>query len=397
MRYDVFRLTILATVFMISIGACGSPFSGPLFNDDGAGGGASIGSAGHSATASSTTGATSATGTTATGGTGGSGTGGSGGAPPCLEGCLKAPDPCHASPGACVNNACVFPPTPDGTACDDGDPCTTGDACQAGVCVGTPKTCNAPPPPTCQGSTSLVTYDDAGWCTSQGTCAYQSHVVSCLSCASGVCSQDPCAGIVCNAPPGPCYMSPGACSQGSCSYTYKTSGTACDDGNACTSNDTCNAGVCTGVPKVCTTPPPATCADPNTMETYNTQGTCSGGTCGYAPIYTSCTWGCGNGKCLPPPQCRDGIQDGSETDVDCGGGSCPRCAYYKRCSQHYDCEGDWCRYNGSPYNTCSPQCQSSPECVGGGGCCCMFPGIVQPYDYQCNTANGCAAMGGTCL
>lgn len=48
-------------------------------------------------------------------------------------------DPCtaeHRDP----TGQCVFPPAPDGTACDDHDVCTTQDQCLGGVCGGTPTT-----------------------------------------------------------------------------------------------------------------------------------------------------------------------------------------------------------------------------------------------------------------
>ncbi len=40
--------------------------------------------------------------------------------------------------------------------------------------------------------------------------------------------------------------------------------------------------------------------------------------------------------------CADGTPDGSETDVDCGGG-CPACGDYKNCSNPSDCSSGYCR------------------------------------------------------
>src|SRR5829696_8873803 len=37
------------------------------------------------------------------------------------------------------------------------------------------------------------------------------------------------------------------------------------------------------------------------------------------------------------PTCTDGLTNGSETDVDCGGGTCPRCASGKTCASRNDC------------------------------------------------------------
>ncbi len=37
-------------------------------------------------------------------------------------------------------------------------------------------------------------------------------------------------------------------------------------------------------------------------------------------------------------QCADHRQDGSETDVDCGGSSCTFCAVGKKCLVNFDCQ-----------------------------------------------------------
>jgi hypothetical protein len=36
-------------------------------------------------------------------------------------------------------------------------------------------------------------------------------------------------------------------------------------------------------------------------------------------------------------QCSNGVRDGNETDVDCGGGQCPTCVSFRRCSLARDC------------------------------------------------------------
>jgi len=40
--------------------------------------------------------------------------------------------------------------------------------------------------------------------------------------------------------------------------------------------------------------------------------------------------------------CSDGIKNGDETDVDCGGSSCPACSAGKACSANSDCAGGSC-------------------------------------------------------
>ena len=85
----------------------------------------------------------------------------------------------------------------DGTACTDGNACTQSDTCQNGRCTG--------------GNPIVCTAQDQ--CHDVGTC-------------------DP--------------------ATGACSNPTKSDGTACNDGNACTQTDTCQAGACVGAnPVVC--------------------------------------------------------------------------------------------------------------------------------------------------
>src|SRR5690606_9661399 len=66
---------------------------------------------------------------------------------------------------------------------------------------------------------------------------------------------------------------------------------------------------------------------------------------------------CQGGKCvaavnLPPAAtCSDTIQNGNESDVDCGG-SCPRCLNTRRCTGPSDCASGYCA---------SGVCQSCPS------------------------------------
>jgi len=46
----------------------------------------------------------------------------------------------------------------------------------------------------------------------------------------------------------------------------------------------------------------------------------------------------------PPPQppCLNGVKDSGESDIDCGGGTCRRCADNKTCSGPNDCDSGTC-------------------------------------------------------
>jgi hypothetical protein len=42
------------------------------------------------------------------------------------------------------------------------------------------------------------------------------------------------------------------------------------------------------------------------------------------------------------PSCNDGVLNGTESDVDCGGGICPPCSAGERCRVLGDCESNNC-------------------------------------------------------
>ena len=73
----------------------------------------------------------------------------------------------------------------------------------------------------------------------------------------------------------------------------------------------------------------------------------SGNSCGDGAkcgVGSDCQSGlCTGGVCVaPPPTCTDGMKDGKETDVDCGGPSCAPCAAGKMCGLASDCTSAVC-------------------------------------------------------
>jgi hypothetical protein len=80
--------------------------------------------------------------------------------------------------------------------------------------------------------------------------------------------------------------------------------------------------------------------------------TCESFVCGYedAPAGSPCgesggTVCDGNGACVMPG-CTDGVQNGSESDVDCGGPDCPGCAHGSICFENGDCASNFCDGTG---------------------------------------------------
>jgi hypothetical protein len=184
----------------------------------------------------------------------------------CLAGACVGPDPitctatdqCHTA-GTCApaTGLCDGPAVADGTACDDGDVCTLDDTCLAGVCAGgTSITCAASDQchaaGTCDPATGLC--DDPA--AADGTSCDDGNLCTLDdTCLAGVCAGG--TSITCAAND-QCHTA-GTCDPvtGLCDDPAAADGTSCDDGNLCTLDDTCLAGTCAGgSPVVCTSDNP---------------------------------------------------------------------------------------------------------------------------------------------
>lgn len=68
----------------------------------------------------------------------------------------------------------------------------------------------------------------------------------------------------------------------------------------------------------------------------------------------------------PAATCTDGVRNGTESDVDCGG-SCPRCSEGRQCGSRQDCDTALC-----PNGSCQA-CTRENQCGGdeGGLCSCI--------------------------
>lgn len=95
---------------------------------------------------------------------------------------------------------------------------------------------------------------------------------------------------------------------------------------------------------------------------------------------------CSSGSCQSP-SCTDSVKNGSETDVDCGG-PCSPCGDGKACLQFGDCQSKVCGAG----NTCQAiSCtdgvkngtESDVDC-GGAGCTGCAPGKACAADTDCN-------------
>lgn len=73
---------------------------------------------------------------------------------------------------------------------------------------------------------------------------------------------------------------------------------------------------------------------------------------------------CREGFCAPP-SCEDGVRNGVETDVDCGGPDCGPCPKGERCLADGDCETGVC---GGPDSQTCAECEDGRERTGPDSC-----------------------------
>lgn len=202
----------------------------------------------------------------------------------------------------CTQGAASTPPKPQGTTCGANMICDSTGHCvgcvTASDCSGTNTECRTK---SCNGGACGFDYTAAGTAVAQQT-PHDCHTNRCDGAGNIVNQVDdadlPVDGVEC---------SMDVCSSGTSSNPPQASGTACNQSGGV---------VCNGVGSCvqCTTT--AQCAS-------TTQGLCVGEVC-------------------QQPSCTDGLRNAKETDVDCGGGTCGKCALGKKCITASDCQSALC-------------------------------------------------------
>ena len=253
----------------------------------------------------------------------------------------------------------------EGAACDDGDPCTVDDACDAaGACVGAPKcddgrTCTADscdPDGTCHHG--LV----VGWCEGDaGDCVAldaPDPANECHFCAAGGSWVSAAAGATCDdhdacttgdqCQGGACLGTgvlscpdTNPCAAASCDPAEGCVATpvdgACDDSDACTTDDHCQDGDCVGTEVTCDD------GDPCTVDACDAEVGCvvAGGTCDDGDPCTEDTCA-GDGSCTNAAftgPCDDGdactVGEVCDDAGVCAGGQAPDCADDNPCTEDF--------------------------------------------------------------
>jgi alpha-tubulin suppressor-like RCC1 family protein len=266
------------------------------------GGAGGTSAAGGSGTTSGAGGATTTTTTHAGGGTTSSHAGGHGGA---------------GGAAACTTDA-ECPTSPEGCALP---------RCQAGVCGETPLPKDTPTVDQTHGDCQERVCDGAGKATSK---ADDTDVPASTACDDASCS----GGVVAHAP----KAAGSACNEGG--------GTKCDGKGACAqclAPADCKSGVCSAGQCV-----DASCAD-GVKNGTETDVDCGGDKCAGCADGKACVSGpdCASLVCdgdtstCSPPACSDGVKNGTESDVDCGG-DCAPCVSGQACGKHADCATEAC-------------------------------------------------------
>lgn len=175
--------------------------------------------------------------------------------------------------------------------------------------------------------------------------------------------------------------------------------TSCVAGKACKKNSDCKMSFCSG--GVCGS---NHCADG--VRDGDETGVDCGGSCAKCPIGKSCLVGtdCASGACsrlgfvgagvCVADSCLNGVRDGAEEGVDCGGPTCPKCKVGKLGSSNAACESGVSDGNYCVASTCKDRIKNNGEtdidC--GGESPCFRCGAGQ----SCNGHADCGPPAQTC-
>jgi cysteine-rich repeat protein len=288
-----------------------------------------------------------------------------------------AAETCTGSSGVCPADGFVT----NGTTCNDGNSCTQTDSCQAGACTGAnPVTCSASDQchivGTCNPATGVCSNPAAADGT---TCNDGNSCTQTDTCQTGACTgANP---VTCTASD-QCHVA-GTCNptSGVCSNPVAPTGTACNDGNACTQTDTCSNGACSGAN-------PITCA---ALDQCHVAGTCdtATGTCSNPNIADGTTCNDGN-SCTQTDTCQTGA---------CTGANPVTCTASDQCHVAGTCD--------TTTGTCSnPAATDGTTCDDGDGCtqtdacqtgaCAGGNPVVCTASDQCHDVGTCDSLTGMC-
>ncbi|MSP91526.1 MAG: hypothetical protein EXR79_06955 [Myxococcales bacterium] len=291
----------------------------------------------------------------------------------------------------CTNDDCApafgCSHTPNSAACNDGDACTKGDTCNAGKCLPGQLVCPCENDGDCfDGNPCTTDACGVGVGCSNVPVAEGGPCNDANACTVGDgCKQGACGGVpkACG-DQNPCTQD-GCVAEAGC-VTLELQGAACDNGSACTKDDTCLNALCTGTPKVCDDANPCTedgciAATGQCKSTWLSDGAlcpddgvpctldkCVGGKCDHKEV--------GSGHCLIAGACLSG---GAIHPADPCLGCLPLAS-----------QTGWSKRTGLPCND-GNACTAGDTCYDSGAC---SGAPLSCDDGNPCTADGCNAQGG---
>jgi len=295
----------------------------------------------------------------------------------CAGGKLSECEQFVGENASCVDVQCVG--QKDGAKCDDGDKCTTGDNCQAGVCSSTANLCDCKVTSDCFGKQKDLDKQH-GKCAPRLFCDLNKH--------PHICTPNPKTIVTCSdSGDTPCKKNRCHPDTGKCTYIPEKTTVACDDGDVCSSGDSCDGkGLCSaGKTNLCECKKAADCVAKDDGNACNGVMYCDKSakknyTCKInpatvvkcTPSKTACiTVACETktGNCVPKPvadlkTCEDG--DKCTTGDHCKAGKCTKGTNTCKCKGDFDCakheDGNAC--NGKLFcNKVTGQCLHNPATV----------------------------------
>ena len=309
---------------------------------------------------------------------------------------------------------CGLADAENGGTCEDEDACTEKGTCKEGQCLGTPVTCDDANPCTddtcdpktgCVATANTLACDDGDACSTDDGCADSKCQGKVKDCDDG----NPCTDETCDSATG-------------CQYTKNTA--ACSDNNACTSDDKCLEGVCVGgAPTVCDDSNPCTvdscdvvkgCAHVSVEEgalcsdgdACTIEDKCAAGTCTGAVLSCDDKESCTADTCDKTKGCINTADDAltcddgnscTKTDL-CKGGKCEG-TNGKVCDDLNACTDDSCKDDACVFVANAQPCDDGDKCTENDVCAktTCAPGKPIPCDdgNPCTT-DKCDSATGAC-
>jgi hypothetical protein len=293
---------------------------------------------------------------------------------------------------------------------NDNNQCTS-DTCSGQVPTYTPKpahtACNQNGGKVCDGNTSCIGCVDDADCTLPTTCGGGSPgTPNVCGCTKKTCAQ---LGQTCGTPADGCGLGGtivcndsqknGSETDVDCGGNGSTCNVKCGQGRTCSAGSDCSSGNCVDGFCCNSACSGTACKACSNALTGATNGTCSDVKAGLADPRGLCS---ANDVCVAGPKCEcaDGVKDGAETAVDCGGSACAKCAQGKACLAGSDCGSGFCVDGYCCNSACSGSCQACSKALSGGtnGTCTSIPAgnASDPNKAPCPNAGDVCGNGGLC-